>query len=114
MKRTLCRGIALVFLITAFVFLSVGAADKAFGASKKYVIRAGHTNPPDQSPGVELLKYKEIVEKRAPGKIEIRIYHNSSLGKGKELLEGVQMNTVEMALLISQPPALDPKDVRKN
>lgn len=110
MKRESFGMGILFFLVVTLVFGFGGfKVNDAYGAAKKYVIRAGHTNPPDQSPGVELRKYKKLVEEKAPGRIEIRIYDNSALGKGKEMLEGIQMNTIEMALLISQPPALHPK-----
>lgn len=94
------------FLLIAHILLMIPSDSLA---ADKFVIRAGHTNPADHIAGVELRKFKKIVEEKTNGRIEIKIYDNSSLGKGKELLEGVQLDTIEMALLISQPPALDPK-----
>lgn len=110
MKRGLCFNLVLFCVITGLVFISWGfKADSAYGAEKKYKIRLGHVSPAGQASGVQARRYKKLVEEKLPGKVEIRVYDKSTLGKGKEMLEGLQLNTIEMAILISEPPGLDPK-----
>lgn len=103
-----CKSLALATSLAFGILAGLLPAQDAHAADT-FVIRVGHTNPPDQAPGVELRKFKEIIEQKAGGRIEVKIYDSGTLGKGKELLEGLQLDTVEMALLISEPPALHPK-----
>jgi len=43
--------------------------------------------------------YKESVEKNSNGRIEVQIYPAQQLGSAREMIEGMQMGTVELTLL---------------
>lgn len=43
------------------------------------------------------LKFKELVEERTNGQIKIEVYPNSQLGADREILESLQLGTVEFA-----------------
>lgn len=51
------------------------------------------------------VKFKELVEERTGGKIEIEIHPNATLGDERTLLEGMQMGTVDMGVITNGPIA---------
>lgn len=54
---------------------------------------------------IAAMKFKELVEERSGGKIEIEIYPNATLGDERTLLEGMQMGTVDMGVITNGPIA---------
>lgn len=45
------------------------------------------------------VKFKEIVEEKSNGKMKVTIYPNSTLGADRDLAEGLQIGTVDFALI---------------
>ena len=69
----LCSALALV--------LSTGAA-----AESKIVIKFSHVVAEKTPKGQGALKFKELAEKRLPGKVEVQVFPSSQLfGDGKEM-----------------------------
>lgn len=50
-------------------------------------------------------KMKEIMEERSGGRLSARIYPNSQLGNERDLIEGLQMGTVDVAIFTNAPAA---------
>lgn len=71
------------------------------GGEKTYVIKASFSQNP-QEPQVRAgTLFKEIVEKKTGGRIEVRIYPNNQLGNQRDVVEGIQLGTVEMSNIAS-------------
>jgi len=49
------------------------------------------------------MKFEELVEQRSDGKINIELYPNATLGDERTLLEGMQMGTIDMAIVTNGP-----------
>lgn len=49
------------------------------------------------------LKFKELVEEKSDGRIGIEIHPNGELGGERDLVEGVQLGTVDMCFVASAP-----------
>jgi tripartite ATP-independent transporter DctP family solute receptor len=47
--------------------------------------------------------FKELIEARSQGTIKVKIYHSASLGNETEILQQVQMNTIQMAVVTGGP-----------
>ena len=60
------------------------------------VIRLGHIGFPDSPFDHGARHFKELVEARFPGQVEIRIFGTGQLGEDKEMLEGLRLGTLEM------------------
>ena len=60
------------------------------------VIRLGHIGFPGSPFDHGARRFKELVEARFPGQIEIRIFGTGQLGEDKEMLEGLRLGTLEM------------------
>jgi tripartite ATP-independent transporter DctP family solute receptor len=48
-------------------------------------------------------KFKELVEARSGGDITVKIFHSASLGNETEILQQIQMNTIQMGIITGGP-----------
>ncbi|PTX17318.1 tripartite ATP-independent transporter solute receptor, DctP family [Halanaerobium congolense] len=87
-----------VLLVVLFVLLSVGVVSAA-----EYTIKVGNTQPMGHIYNQGLLRFKELVEDRSNGEIEVQIFPSSQLGDERDLVEGLQLGTVQMALSSTGP-----------
>lgn len=68
-----------------------------------YEIRIGHVLGEDYhyTKGAEY--FKDLVEERSDGRIEVEVYPGSQLGDEREMMEGMQIGSVEMGVLTTGP-----------
>jgi len=95
------KKIVVLFVLTAFVLLSAGAAL----AADKVVVRVAHTLAPDSHYNKGLIHLGELLEEKTGGQIELQIFHSAQLGSERDAVEGVAMGTLEMTLVSSAPLA---------
>ena len=62
-------------------------------------IKVGHISPDDQAYAIGFKEYAEAVEEATNGKVQFEIFGNGALGGERELLEGVQLGTLDMSLI---------------
>jgi tripartite ATP-independent transporter DctP family solute receptor len=69
----------------------------------KIVLKAAHvlSNTSHYHKGME--KLAELVKAKTNGQVEIQIYPNSILGSERDLIEGLQLGTVDIALVSTAP-----------
>jgi tripartite ATP-independent transporter DctP family solute receptor len=87
------------FLFTAaltFFFFS-GSALAAM------TIKLGVVTKPGSAQNIAAEKFKEIIEQRSNGEIAVQIFHSASLGNETEILQQVQMGTIQMAIVTGGP-----------
>lgn len=91
---------------------SVGCGGKSTGSSssgggsgqptqKQYVLKFGHDQMVETPHHNAALKFKEIVEERTGGNVKVEIYPAQQLGTGREMIEGMQLGTIEGVALPS-------------
>jgi len=78
------------------------AGDKA-AAPEKLVLKAGDSTPEAHPYNLGLKKFKEIIEKETKGAIEIQIFANNALGAERELVEGMQIGSVDIVVSSTGP-----------
>ncbi len=66
-------------------------------------IRLGVVTKPGSAQNVAAEKFKELIEERSNGDINVQIFHSASLGNETEILQQAQMNTVQMAIVTGGP-----------
>jgi tripartite ATP-independent transporter DctP family solute receptor len=66
-------------------------------------IKLGVVTKPGSAQNIAAEKFKELIEQRSDGAIKVQIYHSASLGNETEILQQVQMNTVQMAIVTGGP-----------
>ncbi|MEK5270131.1 DctP family TRAP transporter solute-binding subunit [Aeribacillus sp. FSL K6-8394] len=62
------------------------------------VLKFGHVLAPDHPYQLGAEKFKEIVESNAPEPISVEIYHSAQLGSERDLTEGLQLGTIDLAI----------------
>lgn len=83
-------------LMQAVIAVSLGIAPGLCLA--KLVLKLGHTGAPNHHYHATAEKFKEAVEKKSKGEIEIKIFPSDQLGNQRQLVEGAQLGTVDMVL----------------
>lgn len=91
MKR-MCGVAALAAVLTVVL---TGAAF----AAPEYVIKVGYILPENQSDHIIMRDvFKKDIEEKSGGKISVELYPNAQLGGDRELIESVQLGTVQVAI----------------
>ena len=91
MKRF--RALFIMVIIICF-------ADTAIAAVK---IKLGVVTKPGSAQNIVAEKFEELIEQRSKDNIKVQIFHSASLGNETEILQQVQMNTVQMAIVTGGP-----------
>jgi TRAP-type transport system periplasmic protein len=83
-------------LVAALFFLALAIQAPAVQGQQKVVLKAGHTSSLIYQHHIGLLKMNEIVKSRTNGQVEIQIFPMSQLGNERDLVEGIQLGTIDM------------------
>ena len=67
------------------------------------LIRLGVVTKPGSAQNIVAGKFKELLEKRSGGRFKVRVYHSKSIGNETEILQQIQMNTVQMGVITAGP-----------
>jgi len=84
----------LVFLLAAMLLIPLSTAFSA----EQFVLKYGHVDSPTLTADDHVggLFLKNYIESRSQGRIKVEIYPASQMGNFRELIEGVQMGTLEL------------------
>jgi tripartite ATP-independent transporter DctP family solute receptor len=91
MKKIIC------FLCVFFIFVFV---QSSFGVQ---TIKLGVVTKPGSAQNIVAGKFKELVEQRSNGAFKVTVYHSKSIGNETEILQQIQMNTVQMGVITAGP-----------
>lgn len=83
-------------LIVILLFGLLISANSFVLAAPEVVIKFGHVSAVDRDTALGVDLFKDIVESRSDGRIEVQIYPNTQLGSDRDLLEGIRLGTVQM------------------
>ena len=89
-KQCLLFSILLVFALAQIVLAA-------------QVIKLGVVTKPGSAQNIVADKFKELVEQRTNGKYEVKIFHSKSIGNETEILQQIQMNTIQMGVITGGP-----------
>ena len=87
----------IILMTAATMILSSGAAMAAIK------IKLGVVTKPGSAQNIAAEKFKELIEQRSNGEIKVQIFHSASLGNETEILQQVQLNTIQMAIVTGGP-----------
>ncbi len=88
----------LIALLTMVTLISFSGS--AIAAMK---IKLGVVTKPGSAQNIAAEKFKELIEERSNGDINVKIFHSASLGNETEILQQAQMNAVQMAIVTGGP-----------
>ncbi len=66
-------------------------------------IKLGVVTKPGSAQNIVAAKFKETLEQVSNGKYTVKIYHSKALGNETEILQQIQMNTVQMGIITVGP-----------
>ncbi|MDD7984993.1 TRAP transporter substrate-binding protein [Lentisphaera marina] len=66
--------------------------------SDNYTLKFGHLSSEDNTWHKAALKFKELVEERSQGKVQVKVYPNSQLGKEMDVINSIQLGTADMTI----------------
>lgn len=92
------KKISLLFLILAIPFFFGTANARALVKIKLAVV-----TKPGSAQNIVAEKFRKLVEKRSKGKIAVKIFHSKSLGNETQILQQIQMGTVQMGIITAGP-----------
>ena len=70
-------------------------------ALPEMTLNIGHSGAPDGFADIASVKFKEIVEERSQGKITVEVFPSGQLGGERELVEGAQIGSVDVAVVLA-------------
>lgn len=98
MKRSILSKLLLCAGIAVFVLGSAMGAQAA-----KFALKAGHVLADGHSYNLSWLKVAQIVKEKTNGEITIDVFANSTLGNERDLIEGMQLGAVDLAVVSTGP-----------
>ncbi len=82
--------------LAGMLFLSVFSITCA-NQDKTYIIKAALAHNPGEPQVRAMQLFKQAVEEEAAGRIRVEIYPNNQLGNQRDVIEGIQLGTIEMS-----------------
>jgi tripartite ATP-independent transporter DctP family solute receptor len=88
-------AILVLFMVGALVF--AGGQSEGSGASEEpMTLRVTNTLPLDHPMNMALQQFSDGVAERTDGMLQVDLFPNSTLGGNEEMVEGVQLGTIDM------------------
>ena len=72
-------------------------------AAPSVTIRVGHVLAPDHPYQLGLEDFGRRVSEKTNGNVTVEVFHSSQLGNERDLIEGLQLGTVEMCIVSTAP-----------
>ncbi|WP_320129130.1 TRAP transporter substrate-binding protein [uncultured Sphaerochaeta sp.] len=95
MKRLVCVGIMLAMILVSLVANGATEQPKKEGTDKVYVYKFGHSMTEESARHKSMVYFKEELEKRSNGRIQVELYANSLLGNESEMMDMVKINAIQ-------------------
>jgi len=95
-----------VRLIAGLAILAAALAVGAFPASiraAEFDLAEAHTTTEDHPYTLGMVRYAALVRERTQGRVAIRIHHSRQLGDERQVVEGLQLGTVHLAVSSTGP-----------
>ena len=88
-------------LIGMLLALMLAAMAGAAGAqpAPKYVLKAGHGGSTDTASHLALVRFADTLAKSTNGQVKVEIYPDRQLGEERELVEGLQLGSIDIAFV---------------
>lgn len=93
------RKLAIILVTVLLLSLVVSGCGSKVDSEKVIEIGYGHGFMPDTPHHKAAIKFKEEVEAATNGRVKINLFPSGQLGSAREMFEGLQMGTQEIALV---------------
>lgn len=79
------------------------ATTLALPAAAETVIKAGHGTTTGHPTHFALVRFAELVNEKTNGEVKVEVYPDRQLGEEREMVEGLQFGSVDMAVVSTGP-----------
>ncbi len=86
-------------LLPLVVTITLGGASAGQAQQQPIVIKFSHVVAKEAPKGKAADRFAELVNQRLKGKVEVQVFHNSSLYKDREEIEALQLGAVQRQML---------------
>ncbi|MBZ4688580.1 MAG: dicarboxylate transporter, DctP subunit [Clostridiales bacterium] len=103
--------VALVIVLGMFLVAGCGGGGESTetssdeGKAETINLKVGHVLAPTHPYQTGLEKFAELVAEKTDGKVKVDVFHSSQLGNEREMIEALQMGTLDMTLVSTAPLA---------
>lgn len=91
---------AMVFAVTGFTLMSLAGG---VSHAKVTSLKVGHVLAPTHPYQLGLEKFSQLVDEKTNGGVKVEVFHSSQLGNEREMIEGLQLGTLDMTLVSTAP-----------
>ncbi|MFQ3620820.1 MAG: TRAP transporter substrate-binding protein [Spirochaetales bacterium] len=70
---------------------------------KAYILKYGHGAQEAHPAHVAGVRFAELINQRTKGKVEVQLYPDRQLGEERDMVEGLQIGTVDVAVISTGP-----------
>lgn len=109
MKGRWVRIFLVALLITSLALAGCGGQKEQKAPAgeekkaEKVTLKVGHVLAPTHPYQLGLEHFAKLVNEKTGGKVEVQVFHSAQLGNEREMIEGLQMGTLDMTLVSTAP-----------
>ncbi|MGG0717718.1 DctP family TRAP transporter solute-binding subunit [Robertmurraya massiliosenegalensis] len=108
-RKKLYFVILLIFVLLLTACGGGSTSTSGEGSGDKITFKFGHVLAPDHPYNLAAEKFKEVLESNAPQEVQVEIFHSAQLGSERDLTEGLQLGTVDIAIAPGTIGSFEPK-----
>lgn len=75
----------------------------AFTAQAAITMKLGVVTKPGSAQNIVAEKFKELIELKSQGELQVKIFHSASIGNETEILQQIQLGTIQLGIITSGP-----------
>lgn len=91
---------AMIFTVVGITVLSVAVGSTL---AKTTTLKVGHVLAPTHPYQLGLEKFSQLVDEKTGGAVKVDVFHSSQLGNEREMIEGLQLGTLDMTVVSTAP-----------
>jgi len=93
----------LIILVSIIVLFMVFFINQSAVSAKTLTLKVGHVLAPDHPYQTGLLYFSKLVKEKTNGEINIQVFPSSQLGNERDMIEGLQLGTLDISLVSTAP-----------
>jgi tripartite ATP-independent transporter DctP family solute receptor len=93
------QGDIMKLLRKSFIALSLAVLASGAMAQAKYVLKAGHGGQVETASHKALVRFGETLAASTNGQVKVEVYPDRQLGEEREMVEGLQLGSVDVAFV---------------
>ena len=97
------RQTLLIATLLAFFTLMMICVDSGMTQEKPISLKLGHAVPVEHPYHLGAVKFAELVAQRTKNKIKIDVYPSTQLGNERDMVEGLQLGTIDLVVTSTGP-----------